>query len=127
MTEYALTFHAPAPWLTANGRTAHRWEAPTRRKWRDAGQTYARQSGLPRLERAHIEVTIQFRDNRRRDIANWHPTAKAIIDGLVDYGLLPDDDDRHLIGPDMRRGSAVTVPGWGLITVRIRVLGEVPT
>lgn len=126
MTDFVLTFHAPAPWLTANGRTAHRWEAPTRRTWRTAAQIHARQAKLPQLQRAHIEVTIQFRDNRRRDIANWHPTAKAIVDGLIDYGLLPDDDDRHLIGPDMRRGPVAAVPGWGLVTVTIRAL-EVPT
>lgn len=27
---------------------------------------------------------------------------KALVDGLVDAGLLPDDDARHLQGPDMR-------------------------
>jgi crossover junction endodeoxyribonuclease RusA len=122
----SLSLHPPAPWLTANGRRQHRWEATTRRAWRDAGCLHARSAKLPRLERAHIEVTIQFRDNRRRDIANWHPTAKALVDGFVDYGLLPDDDDRHLIGPDMRRGPAVSgLAVAGLVTVRIRPL-EVP-
>lgn len=25
------------------------------------------------------------------------------VDGLVDAGILPDDDDKHLTGPDLRR------------------------
>jgi hypothetical protein len=33
------------------------------------------------------------------------PTLKAAIDGLVDYGLLPDDTNAHLIGPDLRQGG----------------------
>ena len=41
------------------------------------------------------------------------PTAKAWVDGAVNGpfkghrfgpGLLPDDDDQHLVGPDLRRG-----------------------
>ena len=36
------------------------------------------------------------------------PTAKAVVDGLVDAGVLPDDDAKHLLGPDLRRHPEVT-------------------
>ena len=36
------------------------------------------------------------------------PTTKPIVDGLVDTGVLPDDDAKHLLGPDLRRHPEVT-------------------
>ena len=39
------------------------------------------------------------------DPANAYPAVKALIDGLVDAGVLPDDDAAHLDGPDMRLGD----------------------
>ena len=33
------------------------------------------------------------------------PTLKALVDGLVDAHLIPDDDWKHLIGPDVRMGE----------------------
>lgn len=70
-----------------------------------------------RMEAAVCDVTLAFPDARARDAANWHPTVKALVDGLVSgpsraamlaatqdwpYGLLPDDDWRHLEGPHLR-------------------------
>lgn len=57
---------------------------------------------LEPLGRAHLTVRVGWPDKRRRDVANLSPTIKALIDGIVDAGLLPDDDDRHLVGPDLR-------------------------
>ena len=56
----------------------------------------------PSLERARLVAWVRFPDGRRRDLHNYMPTLKALVDGLVDAGLLPDDDVRHLQGPDMR-------------------------
>jgi crossover junction endodeoxyribonuclease RusA len=53
-------------------------------------------------DRAHLTVHVGWPDKRRRDVANISPTIKALLDGIVDAGLLPDDDDTHLIGPDLR-------------------------
>jgi hypothetical protein len=41
------------------------------------------------------------------DPANFSLTAKAVVDGFVDYGLIPDDDSKHLLGPDMRRDESL--------------------
>jgi hypothetical protein len=55
-------------------------------------------------QRARIVITVRFPDLRRRDVSNLYPyVAKPLVDGLVDARVLPDDDDLHLVGPDLRR------------------------
>ena len=46
----------------------------------------------------HVTVTLHYRprDDRRRDTDNLTATAKPIYDGLVDYGLVPDDVPQHM-------------------------------
>lgn len=58
--------------------------------------------GHPQMERAHLTVGVGWPDKRRRDVHNIFGTVKACIDGFVDAGLLPDDSDAHLTGPDLR-------------------------
>lgn len=61
----------------------------------------------PLLQRAHILGVLHPPTAGRRDPANWYPSFKAAVDGLVDAGLLDDDDHTRLLGPDMRLGSKV--------------------
>lgn len=104
---WTLDMPCPAPWLNANSRTDRRRQTPARRAWRDAAHVYARQAKLPKLGRAHIIAELRFTDRRRRDVGNYYPTIKACVDGLVDYGLLDDDSDNYLVGPDLRVGEPV--------------------
>jgi crossover junction endodeoxyribonuclease RusA len=69
----------------------------------------ARQAKLPALQRAHIFYVFHpdTKGSRRRDSGNWSPSAKAAIDGLVDAGLLPDDNHTRLLGPDPRMGPPI--------------------
>lgn len=47
-----------------------------------------------------------FKPRRGRyDPGNLYPVGKAAVDGLVDSGILVDDDWKHLDGPDMRHGG----------------------
>lgn len=58
----------------------------------------------PVADRAHITIGFRFPTNHLRDTGNLYPTAKAIVDALVRFWhILPGDDDRYLIGPDLRR------------------------
>lgn len=104
--------------LTANQR--FHWAEKARRVayWRDLARVTAlgarHAAGLPApaLQRAHVLAVITWPTNHRRDVSNWHPTIKACVDGIADAGWLPDDNDRHVIGPDLRRGHgpfAITV------------------
>jgi hypothetical protein len=62
---------------------------------------------VPHLERVHIIGVLHPKDRQRRDPANWYPSFKACIDGLVDQGVLDDDDHTRVVGPDMRIGPVV--------------------
>lgn len=60
---------------------------------------------IPPLQRAHILAVYEPPDRRKRDAGNLYPSFKACIDGMVDAGVLPDDDAAHLDGPDPRLGE----------------------
>ena len=107
-----LTIGAPAGFMNANHR--HHWARKGRdtKAWRTAAWAHARNENLaPRDRRARVTVVFHHADRRRRDVGNLAPTAKAIVDGLTDAGLWPDDSDAHLVGPDLRTGEPWPRPG----------------
>lgn len=124
---WTLQIPAPADWLNANSRTDHRRLAAVIKAWRDAARVYAMQAKLPKgLARVHVVARCHFTTNIRRDVGNAYPTAKACLDGAVDYGLIADDNDDIVLGPDMRRGPNVdkkAYPGGGLLELVITELG----
>lgn len=61
----------------------------------------------PLFQRAHVLGVLHPATNGRCDPANWYPSFKAAVDGIVDAGLLEDDDHTRLLGPDMRLGKVV--------------------
>jgi hypothetical protein len=75
------------------------------RQLRGDAAVLARHAKIPRLERARIDCVYEPPDRRRRDAANWHDTAKPLTDGLVDAGVLDDDDSTRLDGPFMHIGD----------------------
>ncbi|MGQ3384465.1 hypothetical protein [Glutamicibacter sp. TV12E] len=89
--------------LNANQRLHHQARNKKTQWWRALAAIQCRNARIPGLDRAHIEIWFRFPDNTRREVANLQPTSKAIVDGLVDAGLLPDDKDEWCVGPDNRR------------------------
>ena len=107
-----LTIGAPAGFMNANHRPNWAARARDTRAWREAAWAHARSENLaPRDRRARVIVVFHHADRRRRDVGNLAPTAKAIVDGLTDAGLWPDDSDAHLVGPDLRTGEPWPRPG----------------
>lgn len=105
MEVVVLEFPAPAEWLNANDRL--HWAVRNRltQAWREAATVYARRAGLPMgLRRVHVVVEVCRPRANRADVGNFYPTVKAVVDGLTDYGCWVDDDDSHVVGPDLRRG-----------------------
>ena len=74
----------------------------------------------PLFQRAHILGILHPATNSRCDPANWYPSFKAAVDGIVDAGLLDDDDHTRVVGPDMRLGPKVK---GGQIVLVVRALG----
>lgn len=123
MSSQTLTVDVPpGEWLTANGRKHWHAKARATAALRHRAHTLARSRHLtPATGRVHVTATVQGRTQGRMDPANVYPTVKALIDGIVDASVLADDDDRHLEGPDMRRGTPdpAMPAGWHRITLTI--------
>lgn len=88
-------------WMTSNQRL--HWAAKAKRtRWiRQAAALAAR--GTRHHRQAHVTAYVAYPRNNRADPANAYPTIKAAIDGLVDAGVLGDDDSTHLPALTIRR------------------------
>ncbi|MEU5838813.1 hypothetical protein ABZ820_34830 [Streptomyces diacarni] len=104
--------------INANHRMHNRQRAQLTRQLRDAATLACRADrtvtrairaarGGPVFDLAWIVGVLHPSTRGRCDPANWYGSFKAAVDGLVNAGLLEDDDDQHVIGPDMRRGPVV--------------------
>lgn len=110
--------------LTSANTKLHRAVAgQTRAHWRARAAGVARDAyghadhGQHWHQRVRIVLTFRFPTRRRRDTPNLYSyVGKPIVDGLVDAQLIPDDDDHHVIGPDMRRD-----PVNGPLQIRIHI------
>ena len=85
--------------LARNSRAHWTARAEATGSVRHAANVYARQGDVPRpvpWERSDVHVLMRVRDRYRRDPDNISGPAKAILDGLVDAGLLVDDGPEHV-------------------------------
>ena len=105
MWPITITFPAPSKPISANQTRVMHWRvvAEHTKMWREATYLWALKA-LPggadqrALPPCDVQVTLPFRQARRRDPDNYHATTKWIIDGLgpmtrrgVGAGLWPDD------------------------------------
>lgn len=108
---------------TSNQRLHHMAEYRLRRRLRQEAALTARARRLPRLERAAVYYVLHPRPIKRsRDPGNWAPTVKAYVDGLVDAGLLPDDNSVHMVGPYPEMGPPVTTGGARMSLVVVELV-----
>lgn len=103
---WTITVPAAIPMLSLNQRLHWAPKAERTRTWRRTAMMCAQVAKLPKnLDRVHIVAHIIKPTARQYDVHNLMPTLKACVDGLVDYGLIPDDTNAHLTGPDLRQGG----------------------
>ena len=108
MTTYTITVPKIARYMNANDRP-NRWaKAKATALWREAARIEAIRfnaawSAGMLIPLVRITATVHIADKRRREVSNLFPTFKACIDGFVDAGILADDSDAHVVGPDPRR------------------------
>lgn len=112
MTAQELTIDIPtAMWQTSNQRLHHMERARRTRHVRTLAGFLGKQLE-PVAGRVHVVAHVSAPKKSRADVGNTYPTVKACVDGaLTDAGIIPDDNDDHLIGPDMRRAAPTGVPG----------------
>lgn len=112
-----LTFSIPAElWLSANQRMHWAPKAKSTRRLREMGRAQGfrtRTFDGP----THVAAFIGYTRNGTADPANAAPTIKALIDGMTDAGVWPDDDSTHVIGPTYLRDPKSPTPGH--YTVRL--------
>lgn len=100
----------PAQLVSADRRIYHDRRARICAYWRELARDavlaeYGQaKEGEVWYEYAHVTIFVRFPDRFRHDVGNLYSyVARPIVDGLVDGRLIRDDDDKHLVGPDMRR------------------------
>lgn len=73
-----------------------------KQKWKDFVVWAIQAQGYSnlRIERCDIEVDTYYATNRRHDNDNSVP--KFILDGMVEGGLLVDDDSKHVLSLTLR-------------------------
>ncbi len=103
-----IQLYAPARWLNSNDRPKRRPNEVIQ-AWRFLAENLTHKGIVSRIiqpfpGRVHITAELRFPDNRRRDAANYYPTIKACIDGIVAAKLIVDDSDRYVDALTIRRG-----------------------
>lgn len=89
-----LSFGSPP--ISANQRLHWAQKAKIVKQVRHESAMRARSAGWGPQQHITIHLTYQPRDNRRRDPSNLMPTQKALVDGLVDAGIVPDDTPEYV-------------------------------
>lgn len=106
------------PPLNANQRLHWANKARMTAQIREAAGLCAR-GVIPPCERVKVRLLWCVSDKRRRDPSNVMPTQKAVVDGLVDAGVVPDDTPEFVL-EDV---PVVRVVEKGLEGVFVQVIG----
>lgn len=101
-----LDVNAPAPWVSMNDRSHWHAKAKLTKRWRTASAWQARAAKVrPFTCPVRIRAVVHKATPNRYDAHNLAPTAKAVIDGLVDAGVLAGDDNDRLVSLEMAAGT----------------------
>lgn len=93
------------PFLNSNDRDHWRVLSPIRADWRRLAAEAAASAGLPQgVARVNISGLVVKERAGTYDAMNFYPTAKAVVDGLIDYGLCVDDSNEYVQGPFLDPG-----------------------
>lgn len=84
--------------LTTNVMRKSHWtvRAEATRLWREASGVLARANHLPHFARAEVAFEIEQTSPTLCDAVSHHPVTKAVVDGLVDAGVLDGDGPEHV-------------------------------
>lgn len=98
-----VTLPYTKPPLSLNGRLHWRAEVRIKAEVRAIAAMLTRRHVLPHVPAGtdHVTVVLHYvpRDKRTRDTDNLVLTLKPCKDGLVDAGLVPDDNPTYMTAP----------------------------
>lgn len=94
---YTLTFPWPRPPLSANDRLHWARKSRLTKEIRTTAFMLARNGRIPAMGCCQVQLVWTVTDRRRRDSDNTYPTFKAMCDGLVDAGVVPDDTPEFMV------------------------------
>ncbi len=106
--------------LSLNHFQHHLAKAQKVKAVRTAAKELALSTGIPACRKIRTTLIYVPRDRRRRDSLNLVPTLKAVEDGLVDAGIVPDDTG-DFVESQM---PLIDIPDPGAKSGRLTVLVE---
>lgn len=119
-TTQTITLPLPAAtWTTSNDRLHWRERARRTKIIRTLARVIARTELLPVPTPATITVQVHRPRRTRADAQNASPTLKAACDGLVDAGILPDDDDQHIAAVTYTAGEPTGLARQYALTITL--------
>lgn len=103
-------YELPLPWsrppLSLNQRMHHHARARVVAEVRRTAGWLAKAARIGHHHRVKVELIYTPATRRRRDADNLVAALKPLVDGLVDAGVVADDDDEHV----ERAMPIITVP-----------------
>lgn len=115
---FTLT-HAARPMTVNKARTIHHMQRVEHdREWRGVFWLLALEAKVPHLSAITVTVDQELRNRAHvPDVGACLPSTKAAIDGLVDAGVIDDDDPEHLWSLTFNRP---VVTGRDAVTLTIK-------
>lgn len=92
MNRVTITLSLPPAVLTAHDNGHWRTRSRTKTRCREVAAWTAKEHAKHAMKKAEVEIDFYFPDLRRRDALNYAQMCKPYIDGIVDAGIIPDDD-----------------------------------
>jgi len=105
------------PLISANDRSHYRERSKKTEKLRSEAYKAAKAQPFMPFTKVRIRCIFRAPDNRRRDVANLYPSFKACIDGLVDAGVMKDDNDSVVRELSLVRGE--NLPKKGQLVIQV--------
>lgn len=99
---WTFEMSGPRPPLSMNDRSHWAKKSKVTKDLREEAFWRARSAKIPTLTKCRVQITWVVPDSRRRDEDNPVPTAKAVYDGIVDAGVVPDDTPEYMEKPTVK-------------------------
>jgi crossover junction endodeoxyribonuclease RusA len=98
MTDSQFEYTVTTPLLTANAQRRLHFQqvASIVRDTRESSYILAKQAKIPHCLKVRIAIFPGQAKGRLADPMNHSPSAKAVIDGLVDAKVIPDDSGLYV-------------------------------